>query len=102
MGLLAIVAAFFVTTSGPKEWAHYQQPRGSLRVVVYRLPLSFAVPGSSGDAPARVQLENASGSVLQRADVGSLQVVTEPEWERGRVRMKLVFDWQLPAGAGPR
>jgi len=95
------VATLFWITSGPKVWARYAQPSGALAVVIYRLPLRFAIPGSSGDAPARIQLEDSAGKVLKSTDVPSLQIVTEPEWEKDRVQMKLVFDWQLRADGGP-
>ncbi len=89
------VATIVWITPSSKVWARYPQPGGALAVVVYRLPLKFAMPGSSGDAPARIQLEDRAGRVLKSTDVASLQIVTEPEWEKDRVQMKLVFDWQL-------
>lgn len=93
---IAVAATFALITPRPKAWARYPQPNGALSVVIYRLPLKFAMPGSSGDAPARIQLEDSAGAVLERTDLDSLQIVSEPEWEQGRVQMKLVFDWQLP------
>ena len=93
---LAALAAFVGAAPEPKVWARYPEPSGALAVVIYKLPLRFAMPGSAGDASANIQLEGAKGGIFERTKVESLQLVTEPEWENDRVHMKLVFDWQLP------
>ncbi len=94
--MLAGLAAILGAAPEPKVWARYPEPSGARAVVVYKLPLRFAMPGSASDAPANIQLEGAKGEIFERTRVESLQLVTEPEWENDWVHMKLVFDWQLP------
>ena len=98
----SIVLLFLYRDPDGREWARYTQPSGGFSVVVYRLPLWFAMPGGSGDAPARIQLQDRNAKVLEQAEVESLQVVTEPEWSDDSVSMKLVFDWKLPNDAEDR
>lgn len=103
LGLLVVVAAFLgVFASRPfrswccaREWRRWREPGGTHAVVLYRVPEWFGLPGQASDAPGFVQLVDGGNRPQQTAAVDMVQDVSEPEWEPGLVRIKLIAAWPL-------
>ncbi len=78
-----------------REFRRFVSPDGRHALIVYRRPLVFAAPGQAGDAPGIIVLETAGGTELRRRSVEMVQLVDEPQWTPGRVKVKLLLDWPL-------
>jgi hypothetical protein len=74
----------------------YLSPGGEFKIVVFRIPMSMAFPGQSGDAPGYVQLQDGSGKVLKEKKVEMVQIIEPPVWSKTGVEIKLFADWNLP------
>ena len=65
--------------------------------MVYKLPdFSFRMPGQSGDGPGYVRLYDNSGHVLAEKDVDMVQAADRISWEKKKVSIWLVAEWNLP------
>jgi hypothetical protein len=80
----------------PREQASYPSPDGKYRVVVYRIPRRFAMPGQGGDAAGLVRLVDASGRALRETRVELVREVQPPEWSPRSVRIPMIVEWPLP------
>jgi len=72
-------------------------PDGRYRIVVWRVPMLVAMPGQGSDASGFIQLQDSDGRVLREKDVDMVSIVEQPEWSPGKVYIKLLVDWELPA-----
>src|SRR5262245_61133524 len=72
-------------------------PDGKYKVVVYRLPDFWSrMPGQAGDAPGYIRLYDRAGHVLAETDVEMVQIADRISWEKNKVNIWLVADWNLP------
>jgi hypothetical protein len=72
-------------------------PDGRFKMVVYRIPMTMAMPGQAGDAPGFVRLyDQRSGRVLEQKDVEMVQMIDQVEWSPTNLYIKLFADWRLP------
>jgi len=81
------------------EWVALTSPDRRFRLVVYRIPMMFCMPGGSSDAPGYVRLfDNRTGRLLEQKEVEMVQMVgfTEVDWSSSQVHIKLLADWNLP------
>ena len=81
-----------------EEYAHWDSPDGRYRVTVWRDAVLFAMPGQGSDAPGTVSLTDWGGRELFSTPLEMVQLASLPQWQPGRVSMKLIFDWPLEAG----
>jgi len=54
------------------------------------------MPGQSGDAPGYVGLYDSSGRMLAEKDVDMVQAADRISWEKKKVSIWLVAEWNLP------
>ena len=79
------------------EYRTFQSPDGKYRLVVYRIPeFSRLMPGQAGDAPGYIRLYDSSGHVLAETDVVMVQIADRVTWEKDKVNVWLVAEWDLP------
>lgn len=79
------------------EYRTFQSPDGKYRLVVYRIPeFSRLMPGQAGDAPGYIRLYDRSGHVLAQTDVVMVQIADRVTWEKDKVNVWLVAEWDLP------
>lgn len=91
------VGCHIKTRSRAEEYKSYTSPNGRFKVVVYRIPTQFAMPGQAGDAPGFVRLyDQRMGRVLQEKDVEMVQNIDQLEWSATNLHIKLFADWRLP------
>lgn len=98
-GLVSIVIFCWpiLRRAAASEYRTFQSPDGKYKVVVYRLPeFSRIMPGQYGDAPGYVRLYDNSGHVLAQTDVGMVQIADRVTWEKDKVDVWLVAEWNLP------
>jgi len=80
-----------------EEYRSYVSPDGRFKMVVYRMPMTTAMPGQAGDAPGFVRLyDQRSGRILQQKDVEMVQLIDQFEWSSTNLHIKLFADWRLP------
>lgn len=98
--LVAVVGGLFgwrlYRRATAEEYKTFWSPDRHYRLVVYRIPTLFAMPGGAGDAPGYVRLYDQSGRVLQEQDVEMVQLVERVSWENGKVTIPLISEWELP------
>lgn len=98
--LVVLIVGFFgwrvYRRAAAEEYKTVWSPDGNYRIVVYRMPTPFTMPGGSGDAPGYVRLYDKSGTVLKETDVEMVQLVDRVNWENGKVDIHLVAEWELP------
>jgi hypothetical protein len=91
--MLIIVAAF---TLGESHYDSFKSPSGEYELVVLvRNGIGFGSPGGGGDRPGVVVLKNAQGETLDKASVEMVSLVHDPIWEKDRVSVRLVFEFDL-------
>jgi hypothetical protein len=78
------------------EYKTFWSPDSNYRVVVYRMPELYAMPGASGDAPGYVRLYDKAGRILKEQDVEMVQLIDRVRWENGKVTIALFAEWDLP------
>ena len=72
-------------------------PDKRFKMIVYRIPMTSAMPGQSGDAPGFVRLyDERNGRILEQKDVEMVQLIDQPEWSPTNLYIKLFADWKLP------
>ena len=54
------------------------------------------MPGQSSDAPGYVRLYDRTGRVLAQTDVEMVQLADRISWEKNKVSIWLVAEWNLP------
>lgn len=91
----AAAAINFVPPLLAEEYASFEAPDGACRIVVYRNPRLFAMPGQGSDAPGRIDLVDKNGKVLKSRPIEMVQLISKPVWKKGSVSMKLLFDWKM-------
>jgi peroxiredoxin len=102
VGLVFVIVVLALTLmlvrrSKGEEYRRYSSPDGRFRVVVFRIPSAFAMPGGSSDAPGYIQLKDAkTGRVLREQEVELVQLVDHVEWSATNVCIRLLADWSLP------
>ncbi len=96
LAVATFAAIVFMTNVFAEEAYRFKSPDGRHLLIVYRRPRPYAMPGQGSDAPGYVVLVNKRGAVLQRREVGMVQLVYKPRWTPTRVKVKLMFDWPLP------
>ena len=83
--------------STAQEYRSYVSPGGRFKMVVYRAPTQFAMPGQAGDAPEFVRLyDQRSCRILEEKDVEMVQNVDQFDWSPTVLYIKLFADWKLP------
>ena len=93
LGIATGVSAWWMWPLEPvRSW---ESPDSAYTVTLFRHPRLYAMPGQGSDAPGTLTLTDANGNVLQRTRIEMVQIASDPEWSKDRVRMKLVFDWPL-------
>jgi hypothetical protein len=97
---LASIALFcwpILRRASASEYRTFQSPDGKYRLVVYRMPeFSRIMPGQAGDAPGYIRLYDRSGHVLAETDVVMVQIADRVTWEKDKVNVWLVAEWNLP------
>ncbi len=76
LSITALLATLVICLGiGLAHWLHhpslykaYESPDKQYRLVVYRYPLLFAMPGQSADAPGKLVLYDRVGRPLQEQD----------------------------------
>ncbi len=97
LAVLLGVGFHFYRRSQAGEYRSYTSPDGRFRMVVYRLPMPFQMPGQSSDAPGFVRLyDQRSGRILRQKDVKMVQLIDQFEWSPTNLSIKLFADWKLP------
>jgi hypothetical protein len=82
---------------GAHEHWTYNSPDRRFQIVVYRMPMIFAMPGQGSDAPGYFQLRDArTGKVLEDQDVEMVQDADLVEWTPSSVSVGILADWRLP------
>ena len=78
----------------------HQSPNANYTIKVYSVssPLSFHLPGSSGDRGGFIRLFDVNGNVLQEQDIDMIQNVSDITWEDNYVDIKLIAQWPLEKG----
>ncbi|MCG8518671.1 MAG: hypothetical protein MI794_11830 [Pseudomonadales bacterium] len=77
----------------------FQSPYNEHKVVVYSVPvLPMMMPGSAGDSPGYVQLQNSSGHILEEKRVDMVQLIDDVQWSDDSVYIKLFADWKFVVG----
>lgn len=79
-----------------EHYSSFKSPSGEYELIVLaknRHGLNF--PGQSGDRSGVVLLKNAQGETLDETTVDMVQLIDSPVWEKDRVFVKLVFDFDL-------
>jgi hypothetical protein len=95
-GVIASIVIAFFGKNEKELYTTYESPSGDFIIEVYRQIERGVFPGQSGDSPGFVVLKDTKGKILNRSDVEMVQLVYEPDWSEDRVRVKLLFDWELP------
>lgn len=96
IGVVACFAWFWSRPKGELDRT-YASPDGRYEIVVYRLPLSFAMPGQGSDAPGYFQLRDVrTGRVLHEQKVVMIQLVDRINWSATNVDVHLLANWRLP------
>lgn len=54
------------------------------------------MPGQYGDAPGYIRLYDNAGHVLAETDVVMVQIADRVTWEKNKVNIWLVAEWDLP------
>jgi len=97
---LVLAGTLFAPTlrrAAASEYRTSQSPDGKYKIVVYRLTdFSFRMPGQSSDAPGYVRLYDRIGRVLAQTDVEMVQLADRISWEKNKVSIWLVAEWNLP------
>lgn len=71
-------------------------PDGKYQLVVYSVPMLFAMPGGGSDAPCYVQLQNKSGKILNEGYLEMVQLLDRIDWEKDSVTVAITHTWSLP------
>lgn len=96
IGVAACLAWFWPQPKGELDRT-YASPDGRYEIVVYRKPLSFAMPGQGSDAPGYFQLRDVqTGRVLHERKIEMVQLVDRINWSATNVDVHLLADWRLP------
>jgi len=97
LAVIGVLLRPIVLRAAASEYKTSLSPDGKYKIVVYRLPdFSFRMPGQSGDAPGYVRLYDSSGRMLAEKDVDMVQAADRISWEKKRVSIWLVAEWNLP------
>ncbi len=94
--LAAWMSLQFYLKASAEEYHSEHSPDGRFSMVVYRIPMLWAMPGSASDAPGFIRLLDSTGHTLQQADVDMVQNVGPIEWSSNRVHVDFVGEWPLP------
>jgi len=95
--VLLSVGFHFYSRLQAEEYRSYTSPNGRFRMVVYRLPTFFTMPGQSSDAPGFVRLyDQRSRRMLQQKDVEMVQLIDQFKWSPTNLYINLFADWALP------
>jgi hypothetical protein len=79
------------------EYLSYLSPDRRFKLVIYRLPMAFAMPGQGSDAPGIVRLYDLKhGRLIQEQDVEMVQMIDQFEWSQTNLHIRLFADWKLP------
>lgn len=93
---ILFVGALALKYSLTEEYRRYSSPDQQYKIVIFRQPMLFGMPGQGSDAPGYIVLIGPKGRVLQRRSIKMVQLVSMPQWQPKHVSMKLLFDWPLP------
>lgn len=94
--LAAGVSLHLYRRASAEQYHTEHSPDGRFSVVVYRIPMLWAMPGSASDAPGYIRLLDSTGHTLQQADVEMVQNAGPIEWSSNRVYVASVGEWPLP------
>jgi len=83
-----------------------ESPDGAWALEVCRVPMVFAMPGSSGDAPGWIVLRDRAGAIRGVSWLGMVQnygaaAGIPTDWSGGRVAVPLVAELPLVPARGP-
>lgn len=100
---ILVFIVFFVLAScsekKPREalYKSYRSPDGrfTIEVTIEESKLD-EFPGMSGDQQGHVKLIDSTGSVLEKKHVEMVNIVEEPRWNKNKVDVKFVAEWELP------
>src|SRR5258705_8839890 len=94
LATLSVFIAFGLRTlrrSTAEEYRTFASPDGRFQIVVYRIPMSSALPGQGSDAPGFFQLRDArTGRVLRECPVEMVQLVDQIDWSPTNVDVRLL------------
>ena len=94
--LAAWVSFHYYRRASAEQYHTEHSPDGRFSVVVYRIPMIWATPGSASDAPGCIRLLDSTGHTLQQADVEMVQNAGPIEWSSTSVYVTSVVEWPLP------
>lgn len=78
------------------RYATFNSPSGDYELIVLKMKSPIPIfPGQSGDLPGVVLLRDNKGKTLYWATVNMVHLVDSPVWERDKVYVKLVFEFDL-------
>ncbi|MCR0981906.1 hypothetical protein [Roseomonas populi] len=87
-----------------EPWVRVPSPDGAWALELCRVPMLFAMPGGSGDAPGWIVLRDAEGAIRGVSWLGMVQeygASGPAEWGRRRVSVPLVAELPLAPASGP-
>ena len=94
---LPLVIALAVATTRESTYLEFHSPDKRLAIVVKRKTQLFGVgPGQSGDAPGRVLLVDAKGTILREAPIEMVQLIEVGTWGTRSVEVRPFGEWRLP------
>ena len=102
IAVFSMVAIFVVgkeiwSTTRASEYRSFSSPDDRFKIVVFRVPKLFAMPGGSGDAPGFVRLvDSGRGRTVKQKRVKMVQLVDQVEWSATNVDVRLITTWELP------
>ena len=102
IAMFSVVAVFVFGkeiwgTTKASEYRSFSSPDDRFKIVVFRIPTLYAMPGGSGDAPGFVRLVDSDrGRTLKQKRVKMVQLVDQVEWSATNVDVRLITTWELP------
>lgn len=80
-----------------EEYRSYLSPDNRFKLVVYRIPMTTAMPGAASDAPSFVRLyDTKTGSILEEKNVEMVQMISNLNWSPTNLLIISFADWKLP------
>ncbi len=107
MAILAFAFAPERRLACEETWLTERSPDRAWTLTVCRRPMTFAMPGGSGDAPGWIVLRDAEGAIRGVVHLDMMQLLAElgpaggTRWEAERVVLSGLADMPLVPAAGP-
>lgn len=89
-----------------EPWIRETSPDEAWTLELCRVPMVFAMPGASGDAPGWIVLRDSAGAIRGVSWLSMVQSYgaargVPTDWSRGRVEVPLVAELPLVPASGP-